>query len=88
MWEGGGGYWIDGTFLGPVGPDTLGEEYSRGTPKIGPGQGLFGRPSGSPVSTAQAGVYLSIPKTHSLIHRNFLQLILDSGASGCGPASL
>ena len=82
MWEGGGGYWIDGTFLGPVGPDTLGEEYSRGTPKIGPGQGLFGRPSGSPVSTAQAGVYLSIPKTHSLIHRNFLQLILDSGASG------
>ena len=25
-------HWIDGTFLGPMGPDTLVEEYSRGTP--------------------------------------------------------
>lgn len=82
-WEGGGGGWVDGTSLGPVAPDTLVEGYSGGT---GPGQGLFAWPSALPVSTAH-GVYLSIPKTHSLIHRNFLQLILDSGALGCGPAS-
>lgn len=65
-------------------PDTLVEGYSGGT---GPGQGLFAWPSVLPMNTAQVGVYLSIPKTHSLIHRNFLQLILDSGPLGCGPAS-
>ena len=61
---------------------------AEGHMQIGPGQGLSGRPPLWLVPVhSSSWAYLSIPKTHSLIHKSFLQLTLDAGALGCGLAS-